>query len=744
MKEKNKYFENINYINFTPLKLKVNKTDYFSIQNKLSKNKNKYISLSYSNKNKINHYPLIRNPTHNFLYDKINLNILSSSQYLINKTIKNEKLYPSFDHYLTTNNNNNNNSKSVDYSIRKEPKKNRNKNMYNDYNSAVNLNNSKKNNDISYFSNTIKRPIKPIYIDNDISFYNNKYNNKIKLNSVSIYTDQNSNEERYNKKSFDVGNNKIFGNLNKIILIQSFWRSYFLRKLVVGGLEKYYSSIAMSKYLSNILYQNKRYLFRYFIEAIKDVIMNSKFSCFRYRRNKDNINIFFKNEIENNGSFDIPVDKKNDCINFFIKTEQTKSIKNKPSDNQNYKKFKNHKKLIDIYDYNWKNERKARRIKKNTTNYLNNEKCNKVNIKINLFNHNNNNNIDNKRNLKNKRFVSENVVNVKKYNYTSNNVYDNTPIKPRYKEIYTKKKIGEEKKRNNNNIRIMVPIGINGATKFNQNNSKIKENKKELNLEYISRLINIIKKKFFYLYFPLLVKQLKLEIAKIRDNFIKKSFFPKRNIAYYKKINNKYNYTKIKVKSEKTNGLNKIKVNKNNHIEKLKKYKVLKKLIEKKSNKFNNNKIISLTKHFLKWKNSFKSLVASFNLRNKKRLNNSESKVLNRYKSENISPKKHIKCKFKKSSNNLHTLSSSQSDKKRNSSLSSKKKMKIIRKYSEQKLPYSTFNTDMDYNCKRNLFVKMNKKEELYTKVLSIIKKLEFKNNKYKYFNFWKKEVKKK
>ena len=70
--------------------------------------------------------------------------------------------------------------------------------------------------------------------------------------------------------------------------------------------------------------------------------------------------------------------------------------------------------------------------------------------------------------------------------------------------------------------------------------------------------------------------------------------------------------------------------------------------------------------------------------------------------------------------------------------------MKIIRKYSGPKLPYSTFNTDMDYNCKRNLFVKMNKKEELYTKVLSIIKKLEFKNNKYKYFNFWKKEVKKK
>lgn len=98
--------------------------------------------------------------------------------------------------------------------------------MYNDYNS-VHLNNSKKKNDISYFSNTIKRPIKPIYIDNDISFYNNKYNNKIKLNSVSIYTDQNSNEERYNKKSFDVGNNKIYANLNKIILTNHFGEVIF-------------------------------------------------------------------------------------------------------------------------------------------------------------------------------------------------------------------------------------------------------------------------------------------------------------------------------------------------------------------------------------------------------------------------------------------------------------------------------------------------------------------------------------
>ena len=739
MKENNKYFEKISYINFTPLKLKVNKTDYFSIPNKLTNNtRHKSISLSYGQN--ITNHPLIKNPTHNFLYDKIDLNILSSSKYLLNKTIKNGKA-SNYDNYLT----NNNNSKSVDYTIRKIQKKGKIKNWINNYYS-INLNNSKNGNDTTYFSNKSKEPIKQIYIDNDMSF-SNKYNHTIKLNSVSIYTDQNSNEERYKNKYFDKNYQK-FENINKIILIQSYWRSYYLRKLVVGGLEKYYSSIAMSKYLNTILYHNKKYLFSYFIEAIKDYIINSKYSCFRYNNNKNNINIFYKNEVDENESFEIPLDKKNDCIYFFIKREQAKYNKNKLSDNKNLKS-KNHEKLTDIYDYNWKNERKIRRIKKVTNNGINNEKCNKVNIKINLFNQNNN--IDNKRSLKNKRFDSETALNNCKYRYKNNTTdfYDNNkPIKARLKKVYTKKKIGEEKKRiNNNNIKIMVPPGINGGIGigFNKNFNTNKESKKEiinkeLNKEYINELINIIKKKCFCLYFPLLVKQLKLEISKIRDNFIKKSLFPKRNITYYKKKNNKYHYAKLKGKSAKTNGINKIKVNKNNQ---LKKHKFLKKLVEKKALLINKKNIISLTKYFLNWRNNFRSSIISFHLRDNKRINNSEEKDLNRYKMEKISPKKHIKCRFKKSLTNTQSLSLSKSEKKKISSLSCKK-MKIERRYSEQKLPLSLLSNDIDLNCQRNLFVQMNKKEELYKKVISIIKKLENKNVEYKYFSFWKKEVKKK
>jgi hypothetical protein len=229
----------------------------------------------------------------------------------------------------------------------------------------------------------------------------------------------------------------------------------------------------------------------------------------------------------------------------------------------------------------------------------------------------------------------------------------------------------------------MVPPGINGGIGFNKNFNTNKESKKEiinkeLNKEYINELINIIKKKCFCLYFPLLVKQLKLEISKIRDNFIKKSLFPKRNITYYKKKNNKYHYAKLKGKSGKTNGINKIKVNKNNQ---LKKHKFLKKLVEKKALLINKKNIISLTKYFLNWRNNFRSSIISFHLRDNKRINNSEEKDLNRYKMEKISPKKHIKCRFKKSLTNTQSLSLSKSEKKKISSLSCKK-MKVERRYS--------------------------------------------------------------
>ena len=734
MRQNSRYFENINYINFTPLKLKVNKTEFFSIQTNQDNN-NRHKSSSNLN-NKVKNHPLIRNPTHNFLYDKININILSNSKFLLNKTILKEN-----QNFCT-----NKNSKSVDCALKKFRKKENNKNIYNIGNSI-----KLDNDNFLNFYDKVKKPTKTLYIYSDL-VSQNKYNQYNKLsnynsNSVPIYTvPKNYNHE--DKKKFIIINGKEnikkYNKLNKIILIQSYWRSYYLRKLVVGGLEKYYSSIAMSKYLNNVLFQNKKYLFHYFIELIKEYIITNKFSCFKYKRNKNNINIFFKNKDDDtNGSFEIPLDKKNDCIYFFIKREQTKSNKNKPSDNNNNNDINlfNDNKDININGYNWKSNKKSRNIKKNKLNCLNNEDCNKVNIKINLIN---NNNLEN--NKKIKRFESDLAINGNKnrHKIKSIDLYKNPPIKARHKKIYTKKRIGEENSKKNNNRNIFlkrfIPSFINQVSDSNIINNRIKENKKEINANKLYSVVKVIKKKYFLLYYPILIKKLKLENSKkTRNDFQLHNLFPKRNITYYKKKNNKFNYAKLKLKSDNKNEFNKIKVNKNNKIEKHKKYKLIKKIMEKKINKINKRNIICLTKYFLFWKNFFKITFIHFHLNEKLKLNNTQQTDLSRYKSEHTSPKKHIKFRFKKSFNTLETICSSNSERKKNSSMSCKK-MKIFKKYSDRKHLFSTFSNDINSNCKRNLFTQIKKKHDFYDKIISLIKKLENKSMKNKYFTYWKKK----
>lgn len=190
------------------------------------------------------------------------------------------------------------------------------------------------------------------------------------------------------------------------------------------------------------------------------------------------------------------------------------------------------------------------------------------------------------------------------------------------------------------------------------------------------------------------------------------------------------------------NNYNKIKVNKNNNIEKHKKHKLLKKIIDKKIQKINKIDIICLTKYFLMWKNLFKLPFYHINLNKKIKSNDVQTKKLNRYKSENISPKKHIRFKYKKSFQTEEAIHSFNSEKKKNSSVSSKK-MKILKKYSDQKHSFSTFNNDFNNSCKRNLFIQINKKDDFYEKIFTLIKKIENKNMKYKYFIDWKKEMKK-
>ena len=766
MREKNRYLK---YINFTPYKLKVFKSENFSLQTTpvLSKNKSSYTNI---NKNRENIPTLNKNPTQNYLFDKINISNLSTSKLLLNKSIKI--------------------SKSVDYN-NKDGSNKRGKNRHINKNDS--LKNIYNNNYYCIYKNRTKTPIKNyITNNNDIIIPSELYhlNSYFKLNNKKpkvIYVQ--SNGHKYgnrNKYNFEIYNNEKVNaeqkeKLKKIIFIQSFWRSFFLRKLVVGGLEKYYSSIAMGKYLLNIFHKNKQSLFKYFIEILKEYIIQKRYSCFKYKKNNNNINIFFKGNDDSNGSFEIPNDKKNDCIYFFIKREQAKS-NNKITKNDKINNM-NKKNKINIKDYNSKYYQKSRNNKKKTPLYHKKSKYNikkdnyknKINIKINLINHHNNDN-----NEKNKQKLASNIANNypklvdKNKNIINLKLNENNQNQSqnqiKHKKIYIKKKVGEDSN-NNSKIRINKILAS-----FKKEKNKNKNNKNEINFKKLNSFINILKRQISHIYYRLFIERINnkekniylLKLIQILNKIIIQkyfnifknnninsiinnkinnntntklhSIFPIRNITYYKKNNNKHNHIKVKNKSLISGQNHQIKVNKNNGIEKIRKLKLLKKIIEKKSN---NNNI--LTKYFLIWKNSYKLVYINFscnqNLDNK--IGRDEN--VNRYKSENVGKKKHIKIKYKKSfTTNIKDMARSNSYEKTNVLSMSSKKMKVSKLFYDKSNFYSTISSSQISHCKSNFFNRIVKDEnKFYNKVISLIKKIENKNIIYKYFINWKKESKK-
>ena len=767
MREKNKCFR---YINFTPYKLKVFKSENFALKGTPILNRHK-TSNSYlnnnNNNNRGNNHLLIKNPTQNYLFDKININNLSTSKILLNKSI--------------------NNSKSVDCNQNDTIKKEKSKNIIFYKNNSLKNLYCNNNYNLNYKNRT---PIKnKTTNNNDViippDLYNLNDNYKIKnANPKIIYLESN----KYKFRNRDIGrlqeklryNYKLYNDdkkkekIKKIILIQSFWRSYFLRKLVVGGLEKYYSSIAMSKYLINIFYKNKQKLFSYFIEVLKEYIIKKKYSCFKYRKNNNNINIFFKGNEESIGSFEIPNDKKNDCIYFFIKREQDKTNKNKIINDKNKNNFKKENN-INIKHYNYKYNKRSRNTKNNMITLYNkksNDNINKdnyknnINIKINLINHNNNDNSNSHRKTTNNNYSK--IFDKNKINLNCN------LNKIKHKKVYVKKKVGEE----NNNYNHHNKLLKKNSASFKKDKTDEINTKKEIYKNHINSFINMIKRKFIHLNYRLFIYNLKIKIKnnnkekhiyisklfKILNKIIIKkyfnminnnnndknsdnifefignkkvqlySFFPIRNITYYKKKNNKHNYAKLNKKPNLENQYQKIKVNKNNAIEKNKKSKLLKKIIEKKTNKEN-----ILKKYYLIWKQSYKLVYIDFNSNRNYKIENEEKR--NRNKSE--SNKKHIKIKFKKTFTN-NTIRSSSYEKSNLLSVSSKK-MKVSKKIYDKNNFYSTASSSNLPNYKNNIFNRIsNDENQLYNKVISIIKKIENKNIIYKYFIDWKKEVKKK
>ena len=761
MREKNNC---LRYINFTPYKLKVFKSGNFALKGTPILNRHK-TSYSYLNNNRENNHLLIKNPTQNYLFDKINVSNLSTSKILLNKSISN--------------------SRSVDCNHNDANKKGKYKNInFYKNNSLKNLNN---NHNYYYLKYNNRTPIKnnttnnnDVIILSELPNLNENYSIK-NTNSKIIYLESNKyqfrNRDKDRLKDKIKYNFKIYNDekknekIKKIILIQSFWRSYFLRKLVVGGLEKYYSSIAISKYLINIFFKNKQKLFKFFIEMLKEYIMQKKYSCFKYRKNNNNINIFFKGNDESNGSFEIPNDKKNDCIYFFIKSEQDKS--NKPKIINEKIKNNINKNNINIKYYNNKYDKRSRNIKNNKITLYNKKSNdiinkdnfkNRINIKINLINHNNNDNIDSYRRMTNNNYTKIFDKNKIKLNYKLNKIRD--------KKIYVKKKVGEENNNyNNNNILIK-----NNSASFKKDKTKEIKIKKDIYKKHLIPFMNLIKRNFIHLDYRIFIYNLKVKVKnnnnkekklylsklikilnkimiknyfnKIKNkNNDKKNFniiefrnkndhlnsiFPLKNITYYKKKNNKHNYAKLNKKPNLNNQYQKIKVNKNNAIEKNKKSKLLKKIIEKKLNKEN-----ILKNYYLIWKNSYKLVYIEFNTNRNLTIEKGEK---NRNKSE--SNKKHIKIKFKKSFTN-NTIRSSSYEKSNLLSVNSKK-MKVSKLFYDKKNFYSTASSINLPHYKNNIFNRINNDENQFcNKIISLIKKIENKNIIYKSFIDWKKEVRK-
>ena len=738
MSQKIKNFKNIN---FTPLKLREFKSENFTIESNKKLSRHSYSVSCLNNLNKVSskNSLLTQNLTANYLYDKIDLNNLSKVKSLLDRSINNLSYSTNqMSGYNTLNYNSNclEHYKTINF------RKGKFRSHY--------IDNSIKNRNEAYFNDKHKKimPLKfPKLLNNKMSVrtqFCDRYKENLKnnnLNTVTIYIENKvGKNNKYKKitKYKDKNRNfiKDYNLLDKIILIQSFWRSYFLRKLVVGGLEKYYSAIAIGKYLEQIMKRNKKYLFKIFIDLLKKYSSNKKTKLFSYRKRKNDIKRYIRNTEDKNGSFGIPKDKVKDCIYFFIKKEQIKANNNKYKCNKDQ--------VLNITDYNWNNKKYQRnKVKivslynKKNDNKIKKEKSNNnFNAKINLF--------IKKDNYYNRRSPNyNNNSNCPKYFHKISNKNKKLTIeKP--KKIYVRKAVREN---SNHNISNYFSSEISSIVAKENNIKTSKEN----NYKVLYSLLSIIRRKYLNLFYPFLIGQLiKLKQINLSNKI---SIIRKRknnsltNISLLKKIDN--TYSKINIKPKEIYKSPKIKVNKNNKIEKNRKFKTLKKIVEKKSNKMDKINAICLTKYFIFWNkyNLFKKLsspsVHVHLSENFKKIEHKKPFSKDR-RSENATPKKHIKIRFKKTSSSPGTLDPNSCDRKHVSSLSNKK-MNVIKKYSFFNSESLTHNRSIsnNNNCKKNLMDQINKKENKFSnKIISIVQKLELKNILFKHFHHWKKSKK--
>ena len=383
MKEKNNHFYQTN---FNLLRLKEIHTENYSIQaNYRASRKNSNTSF-INNKYSI----LIRNPADNFLYNRININKLVKVRFLLEKSIQNKSSVSNLTSHISFNKKNiinDNDSNSADFIKKNNIKKT--KNYKPKYSKDNYLNNTMGNK----FNNQYKKEL--FKVNHNYNNFQIKFHDGFKdylegknssISSAITHTKKNKKKDKY--KSIWQSNQKIkinnYNVIDRIIFIQSFWRSYYLRKLLARGLEKYYSSIAIIKYINNIIYNNKKLLFQSFIESIKEFILMKKFVSLNDKISKENINDYFNGNDESINIFGIPKNKKNDFIYFFINREKKKNntYKNNITKNEIYKN-PSKSNILNIKDYNSKRSKKYKG--NNNIDIMNDKKHSKYIKSQNLY-----------------------------------------------------------------------------------------------------------------------------------------------------------------------------------------------------------------------------------------------------------------------------------------------------------------------------------------------------------------------
>ena len=583
--------------------------DNIDSKNNYIRNRNDIGLNKLMNENKTNKHTFI-----NYQNNK-DINCLNSS------TINNKN-------FLNRTNLNNNGKKYYDSLKKKSDYKTikRNDDNLNNYI----MSNYQKYNDNDSKYNDPKYKLKKTFINN--YNYTKLFNQSYDYSQYKLFKNNIKEEKRYpviviQKKNTYISPNPNFSNYNKysnrkkIIKIQSNWRGYFLRKIAVGSIKKYIGFVALMKYLEKIMDSNLRYLFLYVINLLKKYVEELKIRN-KYRKiNNNEINTNRRRYRQFRNSPDI---------------NGTKNLKENINENRNETKMV--KKNLFSIDFGTNgndnindNNGDEKDKKSNYRNFVNKErereKEERRKDEIEKENE--------RRRIEREERRKEQIEREKEYEKRRKERKEEERKRKEEKEEKLRKekeeRIKKDKKEDTENddifakpIKIIyVPKRISGAKPL-KSRLYFKRLEKDKNIK-IEEFIKLIIKKFYKLYYPSFIYQLKIirksniielkldslnnifkliEIKKLkqylkiyRDNVLNqkvKEEFLKKNMMKFKKMNQKYNNDKIGKKKEDNNNEDK---KENNLINdnKEKENKLLEnKILEnkEKENKLSENKIL--------------------------------------------------------------------------------------------------------------------------------------------------------